>query len=532
MTEYIDPANALLCDEDSLPQDELENRLALAHVLYKNLPGKVLEALSVWQPAVGCVNRCSFCSQESGNYLRMLNGASVRTIAGAFRCVQHLLGLPYVSCRRQYKPGIIFPYLDNDIGVYPYLIDYLVSAWSLGMKVRTSTIGWNRKNEQLNRMHKEIVQKYSHMLAGVRFSLNTYSTGWRTNHESFIDDFIHAMQTYRPLLRLDTPEGNSGGCIDLSMAPDIIPCEVEISAIEGFHVVSCREYCVISAEEEGEAWMITGTCIPAQAVEWIRRHSVLPSDLTLTHGRISEFGNEDGMYLGFYPDSSRHITDGLFFFSANSKRKGGVFAACWPLREFADYLRGRDLETDTFADLEQQAILFADAPCHTERRSRYLHNAMLPLVQALCRVIDALHLPPKALFDQMVVRDRGMIRNSGRAYYEFRAIASKPNIMVYPEPTLTSGLAEEVWRIFPAMQDAAPVTVAAQGGKSILPAYDASQVDRLCLVAWAVDAPSHAHSRKDGSLRESFYIPIQAYVSPLEVYDLRKAQAAGLAPGE
>ena len=31
MTEYIDPANALLCDEDSLPQDELENRLALAH---------------------------------------------------------------------------------------------------------------------------------------------------------------------------------------------------------------------------------------------------------------------------------------------------------------------------------------------------------------------------------------------------------------------------------------------------------------------------------------------------------------------
>lgn len=38
MTEYIDPANALLCDEDSLPQDELENRLALAHVLYKNLP--------------------------------------------------------------------------------------------------------------------------------------------------------------------------------------------------------------------------------------------------------------------------------------------------------------------------------------------------------------------------------------------------------------------------------------------------------------------------------------------------------------
>lgn len=40
MTEYIDPANALLCDEDSLPQDELENRLALAHVLYKKLAGK------------------------------------------------------------------------------------------------------------------------------------------------------------------------------------------------------------------------------------------------------------------------------------------------------------------------------------------------------------------------------------------------------------------------------------------------------------------------------------------------------------
>ena len=253
--------------------------------------------------------------------------------------------------------------------------------------------------------------------------------------------------------------------------------------------------------------------------------------MTVTHGQTRQLQNEDGTYLGFYPDASRHATDGLFLFPSNEKRSGGVFASCWPLRELAGYLCAVDATVDTFTDFERQAALFADAPCHTEHRRRYLHKALLPMVHALCRILTALELSPQTIFDDMVVRNRGMIRNSGRAFYEFRAITSGPNIMVAPDPVLASGSTEEVWRIFPAMQSAIPETPAAQGGKSMLIGSDAVCADQLCLAIWAVNAPSHNHNRRDGSLREEYCIPIYPYVSPMEVYDLRQGRAAGLMPG-
>lgn len=531
MTYSVNASSVRLCDETTLSPLEAEKRLELGRILANELPHEVLERLSVWQPAVGCLNRCSFCSQESGICLRFMDGPSVRTLAGAFRYVQEKTGIPFVSCGRQYKPGIIFPYLDNDIASYPYLIDYLVSSWSLGMRVRISTIGWSRENEKLNEMHRIIVQKYSHMLAGVRFSLNAYSVGWRTNREAFLEDFINAMRIYRPLLRLNDPQGHSGGCIDISFIPDVIACTMETVLIDGYHVICGSGYNVVSINAQGESWLVTGAGTSEQAVEAVRQHPKRLDDLTVVHGLIKLLHNEDGDYYGFYPDNSCHVTDGLFLLPATAKRRGGVFAACWPLRELADFIHADDADISTFKDLEYQTSLFTNASCHTEHRRDYLHRALIPMVSALCRILSALELPPHTIFDRMVVRDRGMIRNSGRAYYEFKAIASGANIMVVPEPVLSGGSTEEVWRVFPATQTTVPKTRAAQGVKSMMPFDDTVDSDSLCLIAWAVDAPSHTHIRRDGSVRDGYCIPIHDYIAPLAVYDLKQGKAAGLMPG-
>lgn len=55
--------------------------------------------------------------------------------------------------------------------------------------------------------------------------------------------------------------------------------------------------------------------------------------------------------------------------------------------------------------------------------------------------------------------------------------------------------------------------------------------NKLCLIAWAVDAPSHSHIRKDGREREYHIINITDYVAEMTSYDIVDGKRARLMPG-
>ena len=533
----------LLNDETHLSNEEIKKRVNLGIMIADCFPKDVFAYLSVCQPSVGCLNRCSFCSQEAGTQLRFLNGASIRTIAGALRRATKI-----ITYKRNYKPGILFPYLDNDIGSYPFLLDYLVAADSLGVRVRISTIGWSRKNAQLNEMHQKILQKYVHTLAGVRFSLTSYSAAWRTSRSEFILDFINSIQTYHSLLRLKDSEGNSGVCIDIDFKPDILPCKVEIIQYDGYQLICGDSYFVVvhtSKQEVGKnqkCWLVTKVDDYASAVRTVKKAGLFPVDdsidqsFCIVNGHVTTLKNEDGVYYGFYPDSSQHTTDGIFFFPKTETRLGGVFNACWPLREFRNYIQSQSVDIATYDDMLRVEQIFITCTKHVPHRKEYLQEYFAPMFDALCKVLEALEIHPMSLFDNKLVRDRGMIRNSGRAYYEFRQIASGPNIMVVPDPVLSADNTDIVWRIFPAMISQSSQPMSEIGRKSSIPipskqCCEESYNDKLCLIAWEVDAPSHSHNRNDGTLRDSLIIPIADFVDPMKTYNLTEGKKLFLLPG-
>lgn len=535
-----------LKDEEFLSKAEMEKRLQLGRMIVANFPPNIFEQLSVWQPSVGCLNRCSFCSQEAGTQLRMLDGKSIRTIAGAFRYAAREWNIPSITYKRSYKPGILFPYLDNDIGSYPYLLDYLAAADSLNVRVRISTIGWSRKNKRLNKMHENIVQNYSRVLAGVRFSLTSYSSGWFTNRPEFVKDFINALQIYRPLIRLNDPEGNSGACIDIDFKPDIAACPIDRIEAGKWKVICGDSYNLVMDAKETlnaacDSYLVIGNMNVMQAVEMIENHIAAQTanhfpPACVMNGRTVLLKNEDGIYYGFYPKESGHVTDGIFFFPSSENRKGGIFNACWPLRELKDYIGKQDNLKTSYAKIRKMCQNFMVFEGHAQHRRKYLQESFFPMFSALCDIMEAVGFPAETLFDRMIVRDRGMIRNSGRAYYEFKRIASGSNIMVVPEPVLSQETNDEVWRIFPAKVTSASQAVNIMGRKSrvtdLKEEHAAENPDhQTYLVAWAVDPPSHSHSRRDGTIRGEYRIPITNFVTPLLSFDRAAGIAAGLVPG-
>lgn len=530
-----------LNDESQLPEEEVLKRIQLGKKVVSIFPKESLEKLSVWQPAVGCLNRCGFCSQEAGMLLRMLDGTSIRTIAGAFRYALNFWGLTSVSTKRRYKPGIIFPYLDNDIGSYPYLLDYLVAAESLGMKVRISTIGWSRKNIQLNEMHRKIVLKYNSMLAGVRFSLTSYSAGWCNNREEFIKEFINSLCTYRSLLGLNGPEGTSGVCIDIDFKPDIVNEEVGVEEILGFKIISSNTYHMIISSDvipiktSQDAFLIIGNVNGIEAVRMVKRwwnsFDMQPQkeSLFVQKGKFSQLENNDGVYYGFYPVDSYHPTDGVFFFLPTENRKGGVFDARWPLREFESYLKNKVGKLVSYTDAKKLCEKYIEDVI-TLHRHEYLKKSFEPMFFALCQILESIDLPPCTLFNPLIIRDRGMIRNSGRAFYQFRQIASGPNIMVVPDPVLCSENVDEVWRIFPAKHYPIQKQEIYMGRKSLVTSLEEND-EQIYLVAWAVDSASHSHNEKNGHIRRGYYIPIADFINPMHSFDLKEGKIKGLLPG-
>jgi hypothetical protein len=537
--QVVNAQEFLLCDEKDLPMEEYNRRVRFSQLLIENVPHEVFENLSVFQPSVGCLNLCSFCSQESGPLIRFLDGSSIRTLAGGIRGAIHQLNIPFVSCNREYKHGVIFPYLDNDIGSYPYLLDYLIAMASLGLKTRISTVGWSRHNYKLKQMHNEIVNNYQYTLSGIRFSLTPYTVGFKTNPDEFIIDFTSSLSIYLPLLgRKDS----SGACIDICCKPDIITGSVIVQHAGGCMTVRCGEYLLIvrmdNLRSPATAIQIIGTLnesdnpfIEQMIRTW--KISEIKESIVVEVGSFLPFINEDGPYYAFIPSVASDNTDGVFYYLQTKKRDSGVMDARWPLRVLQS---DEIIQPDSFTDyvrIEQICELHVlNTKRYSTRRAEYLSKQLLPLVKKLCKIFSLMGVEPKRIFNKDFIRDRGIIRNSGRAYSEFRKIASSPNIMVVPDPVLSIKNNNEVWRMFPT-PSVSNVNAHNWYGRKSEP-YTNGMSDattNVILAILAVDPSSHSNIDKDKKQRRAIYIPIGEFVQPLYTITFAQGKKWNYIPG-
>lgn len=234
--------------------DDRQRRQFLIDQL-RTLPREALQTMRHFQPQVGCLNRCSFCSQSAGTSLWNLPRrdlanliAALKTVglewaiqdgdicniplneSGVFSSEFHMPKLGLIGNKRNDRPGVIYCYLDNDPSVYPYL-DHMIQ-WlheDLGVQVRIATVGYSRLNPNLQSMHERISHTLMSGVAGLRLSFSPYTYGWTqsaehrgsTSRDDFERDVAVMLQTYRSTF-LSERKGRKGACVELRFRPLVV----------------------------------------------------------------------------------------------------------------------------------------------------------------------------------------------------------------------------------------------------------------------------------------------------------------------
>ncbi|MBR2682447.1 MAG: hypothetical protein IKE22_04175 [Atopobiaceae bacterium] len=501
----------LLDSEDAVDKEELRKRMKLAKLFADMIPREAFENLSVLQPSVGCHNRCSFCSQESGGTVHYLDKRSVKLLIASINAAARLSGVDHLGCSKAYKPRVIFPYLDNDIGSYPHLDEYMVALGDIGLKARLSTVGWPRDNIQLSQMHGRIIGSLANTLDSVRFSLNPFPIGKRRNHTNFMEDFVYSARTY---LSLFDSSSQVRALIDICIPPDLHVGEVAVRRRDGVSMISSGEYALyVNSEDPESATEATLVIGGRSAIE----------------GTFVQLSNDDGIYYGFIPSHASSNGNGVFFYPGTPLRVGGVLDARWPL----DDLRALYGDAPTTAGFIAQCHSYVRSTCESSlSRGLYLERVFLPLANELRTVFDGLGLPASRLLDESVLKSRGVMRNSGRAHYAFKGIASNPNIMVVPNALPQRDASEEVWRVFPVSRYQAGDELASHMGKKSR--FSQSQIGEsgdLFIAVCAVDPPTHSNECGNGGYRRRYFVPVDGLLDPLTTLRFSEGVTAGAVPG-
>lgn len=576
---FIDVQNVRLDDEELLSEDEVTRRRTIGARVLQLVPPEALQRLQILQPAIGCLNRCNFCSQEAGPVTRELGAESLRAIMGGLRGAMLAMGLDRVGGDRAHKDGVIFPYLDNDIGSYPHLVDYLVGMRSLGGRTRISTVGWSRHNAELQSMHTTIARGYIDDIDGIRFSFTPYTHGWRTSQQEYVADFGNALATYLPLFE-QKGVGRRTACIELRFAPDIQLGEVEYSTVGPYSVINCEEYSLISRQSDldeadnsfiaamgDDGPILSGPGI--EAVQILGRHEEFDAEaLTrifetaptekpavsedlglLTHkGRMHVFQNADGPYFCFNP--LRNPQDGTFtathyYPRTQTRDVSGVLDASRPfLNNLLEIKRKNGIDVrDDYNGATDSDIIFllesmrAEAEIlgrFSERRQLYIHERVIPLIEGLCSAMTTAGLAAADIFRYGLVVDTGVIVNQGKAITEFKGLATKRDMPMTPNEekgygdVSQSSVRGNTWRIAPiAILDTA-LRQTGFGRKS-LPLANSESDMALGVFEW--NPQTFNNNTVAGTKLRSLYVPIGDVVDPLEKITPEQGKRSHRLPG-
>ena len=244
------PTRFMLSSETEINDDAVRRRAALAEQL-EQLPDEAFTRLQYLQTQVGCLNRCAFCSQQAGMQVWQLSATGLADLTAALAQVTGRRGLRLAAARHTHRPGVIFPYLDNDIRSYAHLGDLArYCAEDLSVRLRISTVGYSRRNAHLAAMHARIVAEHADVVAGVRFSLTPYTVGYRTDRGEYQADLAAALRTWRPYVDRVGP-GAATAAVELRFAPLIGITDLFDEVVDGRRILCAPPHLLVSLEEAG-----------------------------------------------------------------------------------------------------------------------------------------------------------------------------------------------------------------------------------------------------------------------------------------
>lgn len=574
----IDPYDIRLTDESTLSDQEIWLRQEMGRRILASLPTEALSRLQIFQPAIGCLNRCNFCSQTAGPITRELNGPALRTVMGGLVGAMHAMEIEQVGSDRVHKGGVVFPYLDNDIGSYRHLPDYLVGMRSMGGRTRISTVGWSRHNPELQAMHEKIAVEHIDDIDGVRFSLTPYTVGWRTNRDDYLQDFGNALATYRALFEQKGVSRRTA-CVEVRFAPDISLGEVTVSSCGDYTIIRCGDYAMITTGQDSlenrtpsEIIAITerGPAVSQEGVMALQLvgnsdhldeatiHTLFASasvdqldlypDLGVLaqKGEAHTFRNADGNYFCFNPFKTEQNTfSGIHYYPKTEKRPAsGVMDATRPLLNHLMAIKREhgvgprdDFNDATASEVQDMFARLADDiekySVTSPQRATYIKTQVLPIVESLWQAMEYANLKPADLFRYGLIIDTGVIVNQGKGLSEFKGLASRSDMPMTPNEEKgygeisQSSIRGNTWRISPVVTQELGSRAVGFGLKS-LPLLGAENL-QLGVHEW--NPHTYDNETLEGEKLRSFYIPIGDLVGRLTSVGPEAGRKTHLMPG-
>ena len=469
----------LLSDEIEISEEDYEERKCLIEEFSK-MPIEFFSKLRHFQPQIGCLNSCRICSKFAGNVTEYWNESRQRNIIAALKysVPKDKDDFPLIVWdREEHRSGVIFSYLDNDIGNYFYLDTFIELAYrELDVTTRISTVGFSRFNEELNKMHKKInEEQFVDFLGGVRLSFTPYETGWECKDTNkfkqfdYILDMANFLRIYKPYYE-KVGAGSRKMCVELRYKPLLKIDDVFDISVKGHKVICISNYLFISKNKldkmkiskiadpydhniklteksekfyqfdlfenvktEGEATKI--------AYELIKLG--LENKDNLVDVYLME--NADGIYYSINPSITDTGNYGMNVYPITKKRvnSGYIITERFLVNAIIEYKSKKNLKrldkfdkaswNDVYAVLDickENAIKYGKIG--KKDKEAYILKEILPMISAYVTALQEAGYEASDFFNPDFTIDTGIICNLGKAISEFCGITYKTNEPLTP----------------------------------------------------------------------------------------------------
>jgi len=466
--------NFLLQDEENISSRDMEIRTQL-YDRFMNLPKEFVSKMRHLQPQIGCFNNCGFCSKFSVCKSEYWNEESLRNIISALRVTAQQYTSEDVLLaweRNEHRVGVIFPYLNNDVGSYPFLDKYIDLVFrELGARTRISTVGYSRHNEELNRIHKKINSSaLLYALAGVRLSISQYGRVWEepgknNSLEEYIKDLSNFLKIYRPYFDM-FGSGPRKMCVELRYNPLVVNAKVLDFEYNGKRVIATGNYMFISKEKDVEFKVshIVNAFVHALRIsedpimfkeynlpfevddekvlkEYIKHHKLAFEKEV----EVYMFENKDGKYYAVDPKIKDNGNYGFNIYpKTDIRQKSGYlvterfllnalvkFKSKWNMGLRDKYTKATWKDVYKVLDICKDEIKYYNSKGKNDK-AKYIEEHVLPVVSNYVEALKGAKYPADCFFDAKFTIDTGTICNLGRAISLFKGLTNFVNEPLTP----------------------------------------------------------------------------------------------------
>lgn len=485
----------LLSDEENISQEDMQERIKVYSEI-KDLPENFFSKLRHFQPQIGCLNACKICSKYASTNMAYWTESRQRNIISAIKVAsyEYKKEKPFIVWNRpEHRNGVIFSYLDNDIGNYYYLKSFIKLCYEeLGVETRISTVGYSRYNERLNKMHKEINSPdLLPGLGGVRLSFTPYECGWvcsnnkKYSRKDYMEDIANFLKIYKPYYEY-AGSGSKKFCVELRYKPLVMKSDVYIFNYNKHFVISSNNYLYISKErnihfniaqisnpfnhsivlsQKPQKFICFNlTFIPKSIDELIQYLDTLDVNFQVNKETVDVYKmqNREGEYFSINPSLIDKCNYGINFYPLTQNRtsSGYIVVERFLLNAMAELKNQKQKEKDfTWEDVDEVLNICRKnannyKAINKVEKSNYILNEILPLVTAYVYALKKANYTPNEFFDRNFTIDTGIICNLGRAVSEFDGLTSLENEPLTPTHERNYGMynskmkqEDTAWRI-------------------------------------------------------------------------------------